>query len=117
MCDGQRPPLQDIVQTSEQMRNGLVGFVAHVGKAEGLTSEFAVAGIDDQVMLGSKVTCELQNIDSTIVFDAGERFRAESFFGEKFEAGPTYPIVHERVATGVPIEARIQPFLENLFQL
>jgi len=39
-----------VVGTSEQMGNRLLGFVAHVGQAEGLTLDCVVAEIDDDAM-------------------------------------------------------------------
>ena len=45
ICGGQRPPLEDVIQTAKQIRDGFFGFVAHVGKAEGLAFNLPVAGI------------------------------------------------------------------------
>ena len=39
-----------IIQTRKQMRNRFVGFVPHVGETERFALNFAVAGIDDEVM-------------------------------------------------------------------
>jgi len=55
------------------MRNGFFGFVAHVGEAERLAFEFAVAGVDDEVVFFAKLLRQLQNIDAAIVFYARER--------------------------------------------
>ena len=52
-----------------------------------------------------------------IVFDAGERLRSETFFGEEIEAGTFYPIVNERIGFGVASETRVQSFLENFIEL
>jgi hypothetical protein len=32
------------------MRDGFLGFIAHVGEAEGLAFDFAVAAVDDEMM-------------------------------------------------------------------
>ena len=42
--------LQHVVQTSQKLGNRLFRFVTHVGEAEGLALDFAVAGIDDEMM-------------------------------------------------------------------
>ncbi len=55
------------------MRNCFFGFVAHVGEAEGLASDLAVAGVDDEVMFFAKLLRQLENIDAAIVFYARER--------------------------------------------
>jgi hypothetical protein len=44
-----------IVQTSQQMGNGLFRFVAHIRKAEGFPFEFAVTGIDDEMMFLAQI--------------------------------------------------------------
>ena len=68
------------------MRNGFFGFVTHVGEAEGLAFEFAVAGVDDEMMFFAKSFRERQDVKFfSIVLHTGERFRAESFFGEEVE--------------------------------
>lgn len=56
------------------MRNGFLGFVAHVGETEGLTFEFAVTGIDDQVMSFAQFFRHRQNVDVLRVLHAGESF-------------------------------------------
>ncbi len=56
------------------MRNRFLSFVAHVRETKGFASDFAVAGIDHQMMLVTKFPRELQNVDLVIVFDAGKRF-------------------------------------------
>ncbi len=55
------------------MRNRFFRFVAHVGETKGFALNFAVAGINDQMMFGPQFASELQNVDAAIVFDAGER--------------------------------------------
>ena len=32
------------------MRDGFLGFIAHVGETEGLAFDFAVAAVDDEMM-------------------------------------------------------------------
>ena len=58
---------QDVVETSEEMRNGFFSFVAHVGQAKGFAAEFAVAGIDEQVMLLAQFFGEREHVDAFIV--------------------------------------------------
>lgn len=99
------------------MRNGFFGFVAHVGEAEGLAANVAVAGVDDEVMLFAEIAGEFQNINAAIVFHAGECFRAKAFFREEVEAGATDPIVNERVRACMSIRARVEAFLENFVEL
>ena len=41
------------------MRNRFLGFVAHVGEAKGFALDFAVAGIDDEMMFGPQIAREL----------------------------------------------------------
>ena len=48
--DGRRPPLQDVVQTREQVRYGRFSFVAHVGKAKSLATKLAVTRVDHKMM-------------------------------------------------------------------
>ena len=56
------------------MRNGVIGFIAHVGETKGLTSDFAIAGINHDVMFFSEITCEFEHVNPAIVPHAGERF-------------------------------------------
>src|ERR1051326_8599546 len=65
---------EGIVETSEQLQNGLLRFIAHVGQAERFPAEFAVAGVDDDVMFLAKAAGKIDNVDAMVVFDAGERF-------------------------------------------
>ena len=100
------------------MRNCLFGFVAHIGEAEGFSLNFAVAGIDHEVVLFSKSFRECRNVEFfSIVPHAGERFRPKTFFGEEIEPGSSHPIVDERVGAGVSIETRVQAFLEDFVEL
>ena len=98
------------------MRNCFFGFVAHVGKAEGLTSDFAVTRVDDEVVSFTKFLRKCENIDAFVVLHAGERFRSKSLLGEKVEAGAANPIVHEHVCARVPIKARVEAFLEDFVE-
>jgi hypothetical protein len=50
--------LQNVVKACEQMRNGFLGFVAHVGKAKGLAPDFAVTGVDDEMVFRPQVARE-----------------------------------------------------------
>ena len=56
------------------MRNGFFGFVAHVRESKSLATEFAVAGIDDEVMFFAEASRKIDNIEPLVVFDAGQRF-------------------------------------------
>jgi hypothetical protein len=49
---------ETIVQTREQMCNCFFGFVAHIGETKGFAPDFAVAGVDDQMMLSSQIARE-----------------------------------------------------------
>ena len=98
------------------MRNGFLSFVAHVGKAEGLTSDFAVTRVDDEVVSFTKFPRKCENIDAFVVLHAGERFRSKSFLSEKVEAGAANPIMHERVRARVPIKARVEAFVEDFVE-
>ena len=89
------------------MRNVFFGFVAHVGKAEGMAFEFAVAWVDHEVMFFAQVPREFQDVDAACVLDAGECLRAETFFGEKVEAGAADPVVHKRIGACVTIKAGV----------
>jgi hypothetical protein len=104
------------VDAREQVRNRFFGFVAHVGKAEGLTPDFAVTRVDDEVVSFTKFPCKCENIDAFVVLHAGERFRSKSFLSEKVEAGAANPIVHERVCARVPIKARVEAFVEDFVE-
>jgi hypothetical protein len=50
--------LQNVVEAGEQMRNSFLGFVAHVGQAERLATNFAVTGVDDEMMFLAQFLCE-----------------------------------------------------------
>ena len=79
------------------MRDRFFGFVAHVGEAEGLAFDLAVAGVDDEVMFFAEVAGEFGNVDAAGVFDAGQRLRAVAVLGEEIEAAIADPIVDEGV--------------------
>src|SRR6266481_854429 len=68
-----RPSLQDVIKRCEQMRNGFFRFVAHVGEAEGLSSKFAVARVDHEMMFFAQRSRNLQDIDVASVFHARQR--------------------------------------------
>jgi hypothetical protein len=65
---------QDVVERGEQMRNGFFGFVAHVGETKRFAAEFAVTGIDDEVMSFAQAFRKIDNVDVPVVRDAGECF-------------------------------------------
>src|SRR2546430_10011997 len=87
---------QTIIETVQQTRNCLFGFVAHIGEAEGFALNFAVAGIDDEMMFSAQFFRQFQNVDASIVTDTSKRFRPESFLGKEIETGSFHPIVYER---------------------
>ena len=99
------------------MGNGFFGFVAHVGKAEALAFDFAVAAVDDKMMFFAQVAHEFRHVDAAIIFDASESEGAKVFFGEKFEALSTHPVVDKRVSAGVTRKTRRQSLAENFFEL
>ncbi len=98
------------------MRNRFFRFVAHVGEAEGLAFDFAVAAVDDKMMFFAQVAHEFRHVDAAIIFDAGESEGAKVFFGEKFETSSTHPVVDKRVSAGVTRTTRRQSFAENFFE-
>src|SRR5437667_2768585 len=63
---------QTIIETVQQKRNCLFGFVAHIGEAEGFALNFAVAGIDDEMMFSAQFFRQFQNVDALVVFHASE---------------------------------------------
>src|SRR5690242_15786507 len=60
-----------IVQTCEQVHDGLFSFVPHIGEAKGLAFYFSVPAVDDEMMLFAKISHELVNVDAAVVLDAG----------------------------------------------
>src|ERR1700737_635650 len=64
---------QNVVEATEQMRNSFFGFVAHVGEAESFATEFAVAGVDDEMMFLTQPPRKIDDVDAFAVFDAGQR--------------------------------------------
>src|SRR5438270_8174740 len=108
---------QTIIQTRQQVRDGFFGFVAHVGEAEGLALDFAVAAVDDEVMFFAEISHELGNVDVPVVFDAGKSDRAKIFFGEKVEAVGANPIVNQCVSPGMTFKTFRQGFAENFIKL
>ena len=45
------------------MRDSFFGFVTHVGKAKGFASNFAIAGVDHEMMFFTKFPRQLQDVD------------------------------------------------------
>ena len=99
------------------MRNGFHAFVAHVRETKGCTLDFAVAWVDDEMMLGAQLAREFQNIDFSIVFYAGERLGTKSFFRKEIEAASADPVVDERVGPRMSSETRVEAFLEDFVEL
>lgn len=89
------------------MRNCFFGFVPHVGEAESFALDWAVTGIDDDVMFLAQLFGHGEDVDASAVFYAGQRFGAVTLFGEEIEAGAADPIVDERVGFGVTREAGV----------
>src|SRR5437773_1837320 len=54
----------------------------------------------------AKFSCELEHVDAFVVFYAGERFRTESFLGEKIEPSTPHPIMHHCVRARVSSKTR-----------
>ena len=107
---------KDVVKRLEQLRNGFLSFVAHVGEPEGLAFDFAVAGVDDEVMFFAEIAGEFQNIDSPFVFDAGQRLRPGALLSEETETALPYPIVDQRIRPRVTLVAIRQAFGENIVE-
>ena len=53
------PALQNIIETREQMRDRFFRFVAHVGETKGFALNFAVAGIDNEMVFTAQIAREL----------------------------------------------------------
>src|SRR5439155_19348727 len=98
------------------MGDRILAFVAHVGKAEGLAFDFAVAAVDDEMMFFAQIAHQLCYVDAAIVFDASESEGAKFFFSEKFEAACTNPFVNERVRASVASKTRRQSFAKNFLE-
>src|SRR2546430_15507554 len=73
LCVSSSRSTKTIIQTREQMRNRFLGFIAHVGEPKCLFSEFAVAGIDDEMMFFAEFSRKIDNVDAFVVLYAGER--------------------------------------------
>ena len=99
------------------MRDGFLGFIAHVGETKGLAFDLAVTAVDDEMMVFAQVANEFRHVDSSIIFHAGESKRAKIFFGKKFETSPGHPVVNERIGASVTSKTRRQSFVENIFKL
>src|SRR4029077_18103110 len=99
------------------MGNGFVRFVSHVRQAKSLAADLAVTGINHQMMFFTQSSREVQNVDTFIIFHAGERLSAEPFLGKKIESSAAHPIVHERICACVTNVTRLKPFLENFVKL
>ena len=48
--DPRRVLSEAIIKASKQMRDGFLGFIAHVGETKGLAFDFAVTAVDDEMM-------------------------------------------------------------------
>src|SRR6266480_4187067 len=99
------------------MRDGLLSFVSHVRKAKGLTANFPVTRINNQMMFLPEFLRESKYVDTPVVLHAGQRFRAESWLGEKIESSTPHPIMHHRVRARVSCKTRLKAFLENFVKL
>src|SRR5438477_3119035 len=99
------------------MGNGFLGFIAHVGEAESLAFNLAVAAVDDEMIFLAQIAHESRYVDGAVIFNAGESDRAEIFFGEEFQTSLTNPTVNERIGASVTSKTRRQSFVENIFKL
>ena len=108
---------QAIVETTKQMRNRLLGFVAHVGEPECLAFQLSVAAVDHEVMPRSEVMHQFDDVDSAVVLHAGERDGPMPFGREKLEASGAHPIVDERTRPRVALITPRQAFGEDFFEL
>src|ERR1700756_5130794 len=99
------------------MRNSLLCLVPHVRQAKSLAADLAVPGINHQMMFFPQPPREIQHVDASIVFHAGERLRAEPFLGKKIESRTAHPVVHKRIGACVTSVTRLKTFLENFIEL
>src|SRR6478672_3601207 len=99
------------------MRNSFLSLVPHVRQTKSVPADLAVTGINHQMMFLPQPSREIQNVDSFIVFHAGERLGAEPFLGKKIESSAAHPIVHERIGACMTSVTRLEAFLENFVQL
>src|SRR5207248_7289917 len=104
-------------EAGEEMGNGFLALVAHVGQAEGLAFDFAIAAVDDEMMFFARIAHEFRHVDTAIIFDAGETDGAKIFLGEKFETARADPVVHERIGPSMTRKTRRQSFVKNIFKL
>src|SRR5437016_2287899 len=94
---------QTIIQTTKQMHNRFFRFVAHVGEAEGLAFDLAVAGVDDEMVLFAEIAREFRNVDAAGVSNAGQRLGPVALGGKEIEAGAADPVVDESVRSGMAL--------------
>src|SRR5260370_10966233 len=99
------------------MRNSFLCLVSHVREAKRLPADLAVTGINHQMMFFPQSSREVQNVDSFIVFHAGERLSAEPFLGKKIVSSSAHPIVLERIRAFVTSVLRLDAFLDNYVHL
>src|SRR5690349_872043 len=99
------------------MRDGFLGFIAHVGETKGLAFDLAVTAVDDETMFFAQVANEFRHIRSPIIFHGRESKRAKILSSKKFETSPGHPVVNERIGASVTSKARRQSFVENIFKL
>src|SRR5207253_6744974 len=92
------------------MRDGFLGFIAHVGETKGFAFDLPVTAVDDEMMFFTQVANEFRHVDFPIIFHAGESKRAKIFFGKKFETSPGHPVVNERIGASVTSKTRRQSF-------
>ena len=45
------------------MRDGFLGFIAHVGETKGFAFDFAVTAVDDEMMFFAQVAHEFRHVD------------------------------------------------------
>src|SRR6476661_9047183 len=98
------------------MRNSLLCLISHVRQTKSLAADLAVPGINYQMMFFPQPFSEVQNVDASIVFHAGQCLRTKSFLGEKIESCTAHPIVHERIRARVTSITRLETFRENFIE-
>src|SRR5437660_12563558 len=84
---------QTVIETVQQTRNCLFGFVAHIGEAEGCALNFAVAGFEEEMMFSAQILRYFRNVDALIEFHAWTCLSEVSLFCSELESGSCRPIV------------------------
>jgi hypothetical protein len=111
---------QDVVHRRDEFLDGSLGFVAHVGNAECGTLDFAVAAVDQEVVLGFQVFDETGEVEICRSFKACQRKRPAAFWGKSLESVFGTPSgdhrIGRRVAELACGEALLGDFSEDVLQ-